>query len=512
MNKRLFIVTADVVLLILSFLFVAWLKPATAAVVLPKYLKPFVFFLLLWTITSLATKKYTPDKFQKFREIAKIIVQSNLITLATVATLIYTFKLFIFSRSILYGTILAATFLELILAWIYSSFLNSTVVSLPGPKARTKTKSISDEGFAYTIADQSKSGRNGISARVKRLLNLIESEFGTEVKELISTYTIGLNGKLQVVSTTTKFNIQSLPEEYYDCLINLHRINDIRWLNKFFETINQKLHDNGIFIGRVETKELRKKKILSKYPVGLNYFIYFLDFLFRRVMPKLPLMKKIYFAITRGENRVISRAETLGRLCSCGFSILEEKNIDNHLYFVTRKTGDPLYPEKPTYGILVRLRRIGKDGKEFYVYKMRTMHPFSEYLQQYVYERNSLDPSGKFKEDFRVHTLGRIMRKFWIDELPMLINLIKGDLKLVGVRPLSKHYFDLYSEDLKQLRIRYKPGLIPPYYADLPNSLQEIMESERRYLEAYARNPFKTDVKYFFRAIRNILLKNARSR
>ena len=139
------------------------------------------------------------------------------------------------------------------------------------------------------------------------------------------------------------------------------------------------------------------------------------------------------------------------------------------------------------------------------------MHPYAEYIQELVYDRHNLDEGGKIKNDFRVNTLGRILRKFWLDELPMLLNLVKGDLKIVGVRPLSKHYFNLYTKELQERRIKYKPGLIPPFYVDLPKTLGEIMLSEINYLNAYDKHPFFTDVKYFFKAMINIIFKHARS-
>ena len=114
--------------------------------------------------------------------------------------------------------------------------------------------------------------------------------------------------------------------------------------------------------------------------------------------------------------------------------------------------------------------------------------------------------------DLFITRVGRFLRKTWLDELPMLINWMKGDLKLVGVRPLSSHYFSLYSEELRALRIRTKPGLIPPFYADMPGTLDEIQESERRYLEQYLRSPFLTDWRYFWKAFRNIVFRGKRSR
>jgi len=151
------------------------------------------------------------------------------------------------------------------------------------------------------------------------------------------------------------------------------------------------------------------------------------------------------------------------------------------------------------------------NGKIIKVYKIRTMNPYAEYLQSFVFKRNNLKENGKFQNDFRITSWGRFLRKYWIDEIPMIINLIKGDIKLVGVRPLSRHYYELYSNYLKELRLKFKPGLLPPFYADMPKSLEDIMESEKAYLEAYEKNPFKTDLKYFFKIVSNIILRKARS-
>ena len=139
------------------------------------------------------------------------------------------------------------------------------------------------------------------------------------------------------------------------------------------------------------------------------------------------------------------------------------------------------------------------------------MHPYSEYLQAYVHFHHQLDEGGKFKDDFRTTMLGRIMRKLWLDELPMLYNMLKGDLKIVGVRPLSQHYFNLYDKNIQEKRILVKPGLIPPFYYDMPKTLEEIQASEERYIDAYLKKPFRTDVRYFFGALKNILFKGARS-
>jgi lipopolysaccharide/colanic/teichoic acid biosynthesis glycosyltransferase len=103
------------------------------------------------------------------------------------------------------------------------------------------------------------------------------------------------------------------------------------------------------------------------------------------------------------------------------------------------------------------------------------------------------------------------MRKYWIDELPMLYNLLRGDLKLFGVRPISKHYFSLYPTEFQEFRKNFKPGLVPPVYVEIPKTLQDTVEIERRYLKAYEHRPFLTDIQYLFKAFYNIFIKRVRS-
>ncbi len=122
-----------------------------------------------------------------------------------------------------------------------------------------------------------------------------------------------------------------------------------------------------------------------------------------------------------------------------------------------------------------------------------------------------LQEGGKFKDDFRVTSWGRVMRKLWIDELPQFINFFAGELSLVGVRALSEQYFSMYPEEVKEMRLRYKPGLLPPFYADMPSSFDEIVESERQYLLKKAEKPLRTDWDYFWKSVYNILIKKARS-
>ena len=85
-------------------------------------------------------------------------------------------------------------------------------------------------------------------------------------------------------------------------------------------------------------------------------------------------------------------------------------------------------------------------------------------------------------------------------------------MKLVGVRPISQHYFSLYSKELQEKRVKHKPGLLPPFYADMPKTLEEIEASEMRYLTmCEEKGTFRTDFVYFWKIICTIIFKKARS-
>jgi lipopolysaccharide/colanic/teichoic acid biosynthesis glycosyltransferase len=443
-----------------------------------------------------------------YRSVLTSIVLSNFFILAAVAILIVLLNITKYSRFTIFGSIFLATILEIFLGVIYKVIQQSVFlkdwIGLEIPREQTiHISSPPPREFLDFPRD------------FQLLRESVIEESSAVAFDWINDHLTVIDPKNLFISTTSRFNLINHPSDFYTGIINLHPINDLQRINKFFETVNSKLPINGILIGCCETYSLRKRKILRRFPPVVNYFVYTIDFIIFRVCPKLKLTRKIYFLFTRGRSRVMSRTETLGRLYSCGFEVMEEKTIGNLLYWKCRKIDLPCFDCNPTYGILIRLHRIGKDGKEFNVFKFRTMHAYAEYVQGYIHQKNDLEQGGKFKDDFRVTTIGRFMRKFWIDELPMLFNVfIRRNMSLVGVRPLSKHYFNLYCQELREKRIKYKPGLIPPYYAQFPTpkTLEEIQQNELDYLKSYEKHPFRSDVRYFFKAMYNILIKRARSK
>lgn len=300
------------------------------------------------------------------------------------------------------------------------------------------------------------------------------------------------------------------PDHEAEVLLAEDHLNAIRYVNRYLRKANKKLRDGGFFVVAFDTAMKRRLQFYAKYPKYLANILYFFDFIWHRVFPKLWLTRWFYYQCTQKVRRVFPRPEVLGRLYYCGFEVVSEQYIHDRYCVIARKSGEP-DSEHREYGLIVKLKRIGKNGDFIWVYKLRTMFAYAEYLQTYVYNNNNLQSGGKFKDDYRITDWGRWLRKTWIDELPMLINVFKGQIKLVGVRPLSQQYFDLYDPDLRALRIKYKPGMLPPFYSDIPETLEEIQESERRYLEAYEKHPFRTDWSYFWKIVGNILFHHRRS-
>ena len=510
-RSAFFYLIADIVIVTASFLLFIWIKPASRRIYLPQYFEPFLVFLLLWVSVSLTIDKYRLKKKETIQDYLFPVIAGDTIILAAMLSLMFLLQYFSYSRLIVFGTFFLSFFTEVVLAsaLYYNRKLNRNAERYDAflEANRLARESLLSSDKPTGIRPQPQTPYNPSFDKELRM-----SDTSDKVYQFLRDYISIYQDQALVISTSARENIETLPGQHYRAIINLRKINDIKRLNKFFESVNSKLPGWGQFIACVTTNEVKKKHILAKYPWGLNYIYYAGYYVFKRIFPKVPVLKKFYFFVTNGYNRAISRAEALGRIYSCGFEILEERQVNGSLYIIARKFREPFYDLRPTYGPLIKLKRVGKGGRAIYVYKMRTMHPYAEYIQDYVYKKAKLQEGGKFGNDFRINSAGRLMRKLWLDELPMVFNLLKGDLKLFGVRPLSYHYFSLYDEELKQKRIRTRPGLIPPFYADLPKTLEQIQESENRYLEAYFEHPFLTDWKYFWKAFYNIIFLQARSK
>lgn len=293
-----------------------------------------------------------------------------------------------------------------------------------------------------------------------------------------------------------------------------NKLNNVSNLNQKLSMLNKSINYETFIIGYAETFTARRNnnKLLTKFKL-INKLFSFFDFIINRVIPKIWGIKNIYFLFTKNQNRILSKAEILGRIVFAEFEIINFKSIENLLYFIIKKSDNPIiFNSKPSYGLLFKMERIGKNGKIFGVYKIRTMHPYAEYLQDFILNKNGYSVTGKPANDFRITPWGKILRRYWLDELPQLFNLLKGDMKLIGVRPVSKRYFNDIPDYMKNLRIKHKPGCIPPYvFLNKKNDKESVLEAEKLYLIEKEKHPYTTDIKSFFKAFWMIIFKQKRS-
>ena len=316
-----------------------------------------------------------------------------------------------------------------------------------------------------------------------------------------------------IVNTDDGNALDALKGHHPRLIINKMGLTRIRHLNTFLNKANEALVDGGYLLCHSRTSSLKRAIFIKRHPGFIGKILYAFHYLWHRIIARLKLTRWFYMWVTKGKNRSYPRVELLGRMYRAGFEVVDERFHQGEFFILGQKFRKPIWDDDPTFGALVKLNRVGYQGNMIGVYKFRTMFPYSEYLQPYILEHEGLQKGGKFAHDYRVNFWGRKLRSSWLDELPMFINVLKGQMKLVGVRPLSRSYFKLYTPEMQALHISVKPGLLPPFYYDkkTPETLEEIQESEKRYIEAYHQHPFATDWRYFWGTIGNILFKHKRS-
>ena len=149
--------------------------------------------------------------------------------------------------------------------------------------------------------------------------------------------------------------------------------------------------------------------------------------------------------------------------------------------------------------------RIGKNGKVFKFFKFRSMVPNAESMLDSLLEQNEMEgPAFKMKDDPRITKFGKFIRKTSIDELPQLINILKGDMSFVGPRPPLPREVEMYTEYQAQ-RLKVIPGLtcywqIQPKRNDV--SFDEWLSLDLKYIQE--RNFWK-DIVVIFKTLGAVL-------
>jgi len=481
-----------------AFVIHLWRVISSKAIV-DDYLFFFLFLFGVWSVTGYFFKKYCSDKEQKKSSVFLTLLITSLVNIFVAYWVVRTKKTEL-SIYVVNFQIISVFLLNFIYLFIYYAYRYAT--NIDAEITEYDERPLQEPAPFYKLPPDF----------VNNIEKTIVESANADTLNYFKQYTDFSNSNVKVLNTSELFNLSSLQNYCYETIINLRLLNSIREINKMFCCINEKLSTNGFVFCAFIPQEKQKQHFFKTYPKGISHIMYLGYFLYRRILPKLLLTSRLYFDITKTKNRALSQTEIFGRLYYCGYEIVDFKTIDSICVVCARRKKQPEKQTPKFYGMLIKLHRVGENGEVFRVYKMRTMHPYSEFLQAYTYDKNNLQEGGKIKDDTRVTTWGKILRKYWLDEFPMFLNLLKGDMKLVGVRPLSNHYFSLYSKELQEKRTKFKPGLLPPFYADMPKTLDEIQASEMKYLIACEqKGTFVTDMKYLKVILTNILFKKARS-
>lgn len=146
-------------------------------------------------------------------------------------------------------------------------------------------------------------------------------------------------------------------------------------------------------------------------------------------------------------------------------------------------------------------KRIGKNGKKFRMYKYRSMVVNADQkLRRYLLDNPEANEEfikyRKLKDDPRITSIGKFIRKTSLDEFPQFINVLKGDMSIVGPRPYLPREKRAMGKAYKDI-IKVKPGLTGPWQV---NGRSEISLEERMKMDVeYANNySLSKDIKYFF--------------
>jgi lipopolysaccharide/colanic/teichoic acid biosynthesis glycosyltransferase len=155
--------------------------------------------------------------------------------------------------------------------------------------------------------------------------------------------------------------------------------------------------------------------------------------------------------------------------------------------------------------IIFRQERVGLRGRKFYIYKFRTMVYNAEKLKSKLENLNESDgPTFKIKNDPRITTIGRFLRKTGLDELPQFFNVLKGEMSLIGPRPPLASEVEKY-ERWHMRRLSVKPGITCTWQI-IPNRNEVIFDNWMKLDIQYIDNwSIKKDWQLFIRTIKTVL-------
>jgi len=216
MEKRKFrtiTLLADIVIVTISFLAMVWTKPASLRSYLPSHLPFFLSLAVMWIFISLVNGKMHRGKIINFTTLFTRVLTSNIIAISITALIMYIVRDYEYSRTIVLGTALLATILELVFGSFYMVFKKAVVQDYEDYEKYPRYKKPSEYDLVKGV--NGKGATTEIAGTVNPgIISAIEKEFGSEMTQTILKMTCSkFTDHTAVLSTTTIFNINSLVQE-----------------------------------------------------------------------------------------------------------------------------------------------------------------------------------------------------------------------------------------------------------------------------------------------------------
>jgi hypothetical protein len=302
-------IITDILLIALSFLIVVAVSPVSVSVFFQQYFNFVPYYTVGWLLASFFFKRYIGKISANYQtNILKFLwnvltVQTLIVVLSfTPLVSISSLKMSISFSTLLFsfGSIFYIIHYSIKSATEYKDFIE--IEKYEPEETKIVIEKLDDASFQILV-DSIKEYSS------EKAFNFIARHIDFSIKNNLITF------------SANYYDIKSKPKDRYVSVVAFNKLNNVRGINKLFSIVNQKLPMEGTFTCCFEQRSTRKKRIYDKYPRGINHIVYFFDYLTKRVIPKIFSLDKVYYDITKGKDRVLSKTEVLGRLVYCGYMI-----------------------------------------------------------------------------------------------------------------------------------------------------------------------------------------------
>ena len=263
---------------------------------------------------------------------------------------------------------------------------------------------------------------------------------------------------------------------------NLRRNYPVYTLDKIPEILRQQVIDEVVFaVAKNELEDLQETLLLCEEEgVKTRLLLSFLPHVISRVrLERLHEMPMLTFSTTPENEDLLLFKRALDFLMAMVFLVVLSPLFLVLALLIKLTSRGPVY---------FRQTRCGLGGRKFIVYKFRSMHADADLLRENLAALNEMDgPVFKIRNDPRCTSVGALMRKFSLDELPQLVNILKGDMSFVGPRPPLPEEVEKY-ERWQRRRLRMHPGLTCLWALEGRNKLnfKRWMELDLEYIDHWS--------------------------